>query len=158
MCLIIDNQTFQKDKTKAEAKELKDRQGSDADRDALKATFEEMLFEVRCLDNLPEKKMLRTLNKLAEEDHSKFDCFACCILSYGEPGVVFGSNGMPVKILSLTSALKKKNCPTLEGKPKVFFIHACPVVQAEPEDDHGEDVDTAATRITGGEYGVMLET
>ena len=57
-----------------------------------------MLFEVRCLDNLTDKKMLKSVKDIADEDHSKKDCFACCVLTYGEQGMLYGTNGAQVKV------------------------------------------------------------
>ena len=54
-------------------------------------------------------------------DHSEVDCFACAILSHGDEGVVYGTDGI-VKIDELVSPVKGANCPSLIGKPKLFFI------------------------------------
>ena len=59
-------------------------------------------------------------------DHSEVDCFACAILSHGDEGVVYGTDGI-VKIDELVSPVKGANCPSLIGKPKLFFIQVKPI-------------------------------
>ena len=61
---------------------------------------------------------------VATEDHSNADCFACAILSHGEMGEVYGINGK-MKIDNITRNFKADICPTLAGKPKLFFIQVC---------------------------------
>ena len=103
---------------------------------------------------MTDKKMLKTVQKMAEEDHSSYDCFICVILSYGEHNnAVFGTNGMPLKIRSLTSAFKKRHCPSLDGKPKLFFVEAC---QASYTDQGEEDQEHVVEVISGA--GVARNT
>jgi hypothetical protein len=58
------------------------------------------------------------------EDHSDVDCFACVILSHGDDGIVYGTNGT-IKLASLFAMFKGDQCPSLAGKPKLFFIQVC---------------------------------
>lgn len=58
---------------------------------------------------------------VAERDHSDADCFACVILSHGDEGVLYGTNGT-IKIDRLTYYFKGDVCASLRGKPKLFFI------------------------------------
>ena len=60
----------------------------------------------------------------ASEDHSDNDCFVCVILSHGEDGVLYATNGK-VKIDSIVRHFKGSECPSLAGKPKLFFIQVC---------------------------------
>ncbi|KAM8876462.1 caspase-7 isoform 2-T2 [Synchiropus picturatus] len=60
----------------------------------------------------------------SEEDHSNSSCFACILLSHGEEGMIYGTDGsMPIK--SMTSLFRGDKCKSLVGKPKLFFIQAC---------------------------------
>ena len=65
--------------------------------------------------------ILYFLYAVSKEDHSDADCFLCVILSHGEEGYVYGTTGK-VKISRLVEDFKGDNCPTLAGKPKLFFI------------------------------------
>ena len=58
---------------------------------------------------------------VAEDDHSDADCFVCVILSHGEEGVVYGTDGK-VPLDKLLGYFKGDICPSLAGKPKLFFI------------------------------------
>jgi len=60
---------------------------------------------------------------VSREDHSDADCFVCVVLSHGEDGVIYGTNGT-LKLHSLIEMFKGDHCPSLAGKPKIFFIQA----------------------------------
>ena len=55
-------------------------------------------------------------------DHSKHSCFVCCILSHGDEGVIYGTDGT-VEIREFTSYFGRNR--SLVGKPKLFFFQAC---------------------------------
>ncbi len=61
------------------------------------------------------------LFSVGKVDHRNSDCFACVILSHGEEGAVYGTDG-PVEIKELVEPFKGHKCPDLAGKPKLFFI------------------------------------
>ncbi|MEE6490093.1 hypothetical protein FKM82_015780 [Ascaphus truei] len=61
----------------------------------------------------------------SKQDHEKSDCFICCILSHGNKGVVYGTDGQSVAIRVLASGFSRLKCTSLAGKPKVFFIQGC---------------------------------
>ena len=58
----------------------------------------------------------------ANEDHFDDDCFVCAILSHGDEEHVCGADDAKVKIDELVRPFKKGNCPTLDGKPKIFIF------------------------------------
>lgn len=91
----------------------------------LQSTFETLGFIVERCDNQDNSEMMRKLMTVALEDHSNYDCFVCCILSHGERDCVYGSNGIAEKISSLMRNLQACSCPSLAGKPKLFFVQAC---------------------------------
>ena len=58
---------------------------------------------------------------VSQEDHSDSSCFACILLSHGEEGMIYGTDGaMPIK--TMTSMFRGDMCKSLVGKPKLFFI------------------------------------
>ncbi|NXS56067.1 CASP7 protein, partial [Brachypteracias leptosomus] len=65
-----------------------------------------------------------TIYSSAEENHSDAACFACILLSHGEEGLIYGTDG-PMAIKSLTALFRGDKCKSLIGKPKLFFIQAC---------------------------------
>jgi hypothetical protein len=58
---------------------------------------------------------------VAEEDHSDCDCFLLAVLSHGEMGFIY-SRDAPYKPESLWKPFTADKCPTLAGKPKLFFF------------------------------------
>lgn len=48
-----------------------------------------------------------------------------CILTHGEKGAVFGTDGKDVKLEKVIDGFKNTQVPSLVGKPKLFFIQAC---------------------------------
>lgn len=57
----------------------------------------------------------------ASQDHSDHDCFGCAILSYGREGMVYARDGQ-VSLDLLVLPFKGDRCPSLIGKPKLYFI------------------------------------
>ena len=65
----------------------------------------------------------------ADKDHSECDCFAMAVLSHGDEGQVFGTDG-DMQIKKLIEPLKR--CETLYGKPKLFFVQVCVCLHRAP--------------------------
>lgn len=57
----------------------------------------------------------------SKEDHSDSASFVCVLLSHGDEGVFFGTDGS-VDLKFLTSLFRGDRCKSLVGKPKLFFI------------------------------------
>ena len=68
--------------------------------------------------------MLQAVEEQASQDHTYFNCFVCIVLSHGDRDVIYGVDGKTISLDKLKDALVD-NCPTLVGKPKLFFIQAC---------------------------------
>lgn len=58
---------------------------------------------------------------VSKEDHSRRSSFICVLLSHGEEGIIFGTNG-PVTLKKLASFFRGDYCRSLTGKPKLFII------------------------------------
>ncbi len=69
--------------------------------------------------------MLKLLTDTAEKDFSKFDCFVCVILSHGSKDGIYGTDDEVIKVEAITKFFRRNECPSLEGKPKIFLIQAC---------------------------------
>ena len=48
-----------------------------------------------------------------------------CFAITGMFGGIYGVNGRFLEIKDLTSCFKAVQCPSLAGKPKLFFLQAC---------------------------------
>jgi len=57
-------------------------------------------------------------------DHKDCDCLAMVLLSHGDVGVIYGTDGF-MRFEDLVAPLKGSGCKSLAGKPKLFFIQAC---------------------------------
>ena len=92
----------------------------------LRETFDKLDFVVKYHENLTDTGMLHVLVDIAHNtDHKNFDCFVCCILTHGVLSHLYGTNGKLVPIKDLTSVFQANRCPSLAGKPKLFFLQAC---------------------------------
>eukprot|EP00095_Tigriopus_kingsejongensis_P001510 snap_masked-scaffold220_size252247-processed-gene-0.1 protein:Tk01510 transcript:snap_masked-scaffold220_size252247-processed-gene-0.1-mRNA-1 annotation:"casp1_spofr ame: full" len=103
---------------------LKERNGTYADGDNLKATLRRLGFEVRPFNDLPFKEIDRLLEECSIEDHTDADCLWISVLSHGEQGILY-ANDHAYKPDRLWSHFSADRCRTLAGKPKLFFIQAC---------------------------------
>ncbi|NXC28590.1 CASP8 protein, partial [Campylorhamphus procurvoides] len=126
VCLILNNHNFAKAREGVlEPKYLRDRNGTDVDAAALRSVFSKLHFRVEEYRDLTAEEIRKTVNLFRCEDHEDKDCFVCCILSHGKKGIIYGVDGQEVPIRELTTSFTVRNCHSLAGKPKVFFIQAC---------------------------------
>ncbi|XP_057193415.1 caspase-8-like isoform X2 [Triplophysa rosa] len=115
-CLIINNFEFS-------PTSLRNRTGTDKDRDDLTRVFRNMQFLVEVRNDLQGPDMLNVMKEFAEKDHSRMDVFVCCILSHGANSTVLGTDGQHILIRDHTLPYAESH--TLATKPKLFFIQAC---------------------------------
>ncbi|KAG9328057.1 hypothetical protein JZ751_016670 [Albula glossodonta] len=69
--------------------------------------------------------MLSLMEELSRRNHSGMDCLVVCVLSHGDRDLVYGVDENEVYLSQLTSHFSGDGCPSLVGKPKLFFIQAC---------------------------------
>ncbi|XP_078660614.1 caspase-7-like isoform X2 [Branchiostoma floridae x Branchiostoma belcheri] len=134
--VIINNKDFEKHTG------MNTRRGTDLDANNLYRIFSKFGFETKVFDNLPCRKILSVLQLAAREDHRDADCFACAILSHGEEGVIYGTDGC-MEVTEITKPFRGDRCPGLVGKPKLFFLQAC----RGNEFDHGVDMPDALPEV-----------
>ena len=96
--------------------------GTDVDRDALERLFKSLKFEVRIYNDITKYEIRRIAKEMATFNHSAYDAFIFSILTHGEEGLLYGTDGT-ISTRDLTSAFK--DATTLAGKPKMFFFQAC---------------------------------
>lgn len=89
----------------------------------LRKVFEWLHFEVVEEKDLSGSGMKELVQKYANMNHSAYDAVVVCVLSHGLEGIVMGVDGGHVSIKDLYKPFTR--CPTLIGKPKLFFIQAC---------------------------------
>ncbi|NXR13551.1 CASP9 protein, partial [Semnornis frantzii] len=125
-CLVLNNVTFSRDSN------LSTRAGSDLDCEKLEKLFRAFSFNVLTQRDLKTQEMVVELQKLAQQDHSALDCCVVVILSHGRqtshiqfPGAIYGTDGNLIPVEKIVNYFNGSNCPSLRGKPKLFFIQAC---------------------------------
>ena len=64
------------------------------------------------------------MEEVACHDHTDADCIFVAVLSHGEMGILYAQD-QPFKPDRLWCHFNAEKCPTLAGKPKLFFIQAC---------------------------------
>ncbi|NXB78290.1 CASP8 protein, partial [Donacobius atricapilla] len=138
-CLILNNYIFKNP--------CSNREGTLQDGEAVKRVFTWLQFETVEYMNLEGKKMYDTVKEYSKKDHRNMDCFICFIFSHGEKDKIKGVDDECVNIDDLVSCFTGTNCPSLAGKPKVFFIQACqgslghPSVRVESDSSGHLEVD-----------------
>lgn len=143
-CILFNHRYF-------DEKSLNERKGTEIDAHALRKCFTEYGFEVKTYDDLTVAELITMLkarefnsydleNELlsvvefnfnltfsslfilvSKEDHSDADCFACCVMTHGDQANLWARNDKYPTDLLFTH-FTADNCPTLAGKPKLFFI------------------------------------
>ncbi|ELU15346.1 hypothetical protein CAPTEDRAFT_139929 [Capitella teleta] len=116
--IIINNKRFHP-KT-----QMGERTGTDSDAANLYSRFKDLGFDVNIYTDLKAEDMLKVMIDAAKQDHSRSDCFGVAVLSHGDEGIVYGTDTI-IKLETLLGPFKGEKCPSLIGKPKLFFIQAC---------------------------------
>ncbi|XP_064353157.1 caspase-9 isoform X2 [Dromaius novaehollandiae] len=125
-CLILNNVNFSRDS------DLLTRAGSNIDCEKLEKRFKSLHFNVLTRQDLKAQEIVWELQKLARLDHSALDCCLVVILSHGcqtshiqFPGGIYGTDGKAIPVEKIVNYFNGSHCPSLRGKPKLFFIQAC---------------------------------
>ncbi|XP_044536929.1 caspase-3 [Gracilinanus agilis] len=142
LCIIINNKNFHPNTG------MSFRSGTDVDAASLRDTFRSLKYEVRNKNDLTCNEIVELLYSVSKEDHSQRSSFICVILSHGEEGVIFGTDGS-VELKRLTCFFRGDKCRSLTGKPKLFIIQACRGTELDcgVETDGSEDEDVACQKI-----------
>ncbi|KAL9966425.1 hypothetical protein ACROYT_G024494 [Oculina patagonica] len=140
ICLIINNVTFLGED---------ERCGGEIDEKKIANLFSNKLhFKVEIKRNLSGLNILKTAQEIAAKDHSNYTAFVFIIMSHGDKkDVIYGVDGRKARVEDLMSELMATNCPTLENKPKLFFVQACRgrasdprISRLAPADNTGGDI------------------
>ncbi|XP_074129648.1 caspase-3-like isoform X1 [Sminthopsis crassicaudata] len=142
LCVIINNKNFHPNTG------MSFRSGTDVDAAHLRDTFKSLKYEVRNKNDLTCKEIIELLYNVSKEDHSQRSSFVCVILSHGEEGIIFGTDGS-VELKRLTYFFKGDKCKSLIGKPKLFIIQACRGTELDCgiETDSATDEDVTCQKI-----------
>ncbi|XP_076733165.1 caspase-8 isoform X2 [Maylandia zebra] len=116
-CVVFNNEIF--------TGGLNNRKGTQEDADTLKEVFTRLGFQVKIHNNCTAEQMEKKINDLGKNNFKSDDGLVVFVLSHGEKGCVFGTDGGKVFLKELTDPFTSGRAPTLTGKPKLFFIQAC---------------------------------
>lgn len=90
-------------------------------------------------------------------DYTDHDCIFVVVLSHGNPGIIYARDVPYEPEFKLWGQFTGKKCPTLAGKPKLFFIQACRgegldggVMLTQAAQADGGPMLTEATQVDGG--------
>lgn len=133
-CVIINNKNFHK------STGMNQRNGTDVDATNALKVFGKLGYKVKVYNDQTVDQIKYILSKVAKDDHSRCASFVCVLLSHGDEGVFFGTDGA-IELKALTSLFRGDRSTTLVGKPKLFFIQACRGTDLDPgaEPDSGPD-------------------
>ncbi|XP_070683585.1 caspase-3a [Pempheris klunzingeri] len=133
-CIIINNKNFDR------RTGMNQRNGTDVDAANAMRVFTKLGYKVKVYNDQTVEQMKHVLTSVSKEDHSSYASFVCVLLSHGDEGVFFGTDGS-VELKYLTSLFRGDRCTSLVGKPKLFFIQACrgTDLDAGIEVDSGDD-------------------
>ncbi|XP_059488890.1 caspase-1-like [Neocloeon triangulifer] len=111
---------------KFDADRMPMRKGTDEDKERLIKAFKKHAFRVHFEDDLCISDIKYVINReIVKVDHSKSDCVAIAIMTHGSEGDKIYAKDSAYCLHDLVSMLTADKCPTLAGKPKLFFIQAC---------------------------------
>ena len=120
--IIIVNENFQSNPGNPSL-QLKKREGAQKDLYLFKTTFNNLGYIVECYTDITAHQMYGIIEKVATEDHTAHDSLVCCVSTHGDENVMYGSDSVGVKRSEFLEPLKQT--PSLNEKPKMFFIQAC---------------------------------
>lgn len=148
--LIINNEQFlEHDK----------REGTAIDERNLTHLFRYLDYKVEVHRNLDSGEMWSVMEEMGQRNHGEYDSFVCCILSHGSEGHVFGTDSVMVSLNDLTGMVDAQRCPSLVGKPKLFFLQACRGKMKEVSHRVGTDSDMPRQRpMVATDVGVRVGT
>lgn len=117
---IINNTIFEKDTG------LKFRKGSDVDCKNMTDLFRDLQFRVVTGENLTAEGIGKFLcEERNKVDWTKMECVVLILMSHGEGSCIFGKDGEPVQLKTLTNIFSNEQCKGLYGKPRLVFVQAC---------------------------------
>uniref|UniRef100_A0A182QBD6 CASPL1 n=1 Tax=Anopheles farauti TaxID=69004 RepID=A0A182QBD6_9DIPT len=101
---------------------LKDRKGTEVDKNSLVALFRELGYDLLVEENVTHHQLLQSVQQAVQRMQPTHCSLVVCLLSHGQEGKVFGSNSIPVEVKAIQQLMASER---LTGKPKVLIVQAC---------------------------------
>ncbi|CAG9854769.1 unnamed protein product [Phyllotreta striolata] len=107
------------------------RNGTEKDRDCLVQVLRELGYEVYVHNDRTYEQIMKILDQASKMDHTDHESLLIAIMSHGEEGLLYAKDThYPTN--RLWRKFSPLHCPTLAGKPKLFFIQACRGSETDP--------------------------
>ncbi|XP_007668397.1 caspase-2 isoform X1 [Ornithorhynchus anatinus] len=120
LALVLSNMRFNGEK------DLEFRSGGDVDHNALITLFKHLDYSVEFLRDQTAQEMQEKLHNFAQSPRHRFtDSCVVALLSHGVEGGIYGVDGKLLQLQEVFRLFDNANCPSLQNKPKMFFIQAC---------------------------------
>ncbi|KAF5306122.1 hypothetical protein FQR65_LT07398 [Abscondita terminalis] len=100
------------------------RQGTNIDRSNMVVRLSKLGFIVKPFQDLTHRQILKEVAAAARKDYFDCDCFVMVVLTHGDAGQILYAQDRSYKFEDLWSPFCSEKCPSLSGKPKLFFIQA----------------------------------
>ncbi|XP_011196296.2 caspase, partial [Zeugodacus cucurbitae] len=110
---------------------LEPRTGTNVDCENLTQVLKKLDFDVNVFKDCRLNELKQQLVSASQKDHSENDCILVAILSHGEHGYIYAKD-VQYKLDAIWSYFTPQKCPSLAGKPKLFFIQACQGDECDP--------------------------
>lgn len=102
-------------------KKLRPRPGTENDCKKIEKCLIDLDFHTIVRNDLHYNELKDQLELISELDHTDNDCLIVVVMSHGEKGVLHAKDKkFPVE--ELWEPFLGENCPSLVGKPKLFFV------------------------------------
>ncbi|XP_075216979.1 uncharacterized protein LOC142322137 isoform X2 [Lycorma delicatula] len=108
-----------------EFRDMPQRKGSSVDVKRLTTALEGLGFTVETYNDLEIEKLKTVIAELSTEDHSDADCLIVTVLTHGLSTGCLMAKDYAYPTEHLWTPFSADKCPSLAGKPKIFFIQAC---------------------------------
>ncbi|XP_004714052.1 caspase-2 [Echinops telfairi] len=107
-------------------KDLEFRSGGDVDQATLASLFKLLGYSVHVLQNQTAQEMEKQLQDFAQRpEHRLTDSCVVALLSHGVEGAIYGVDGKLLELQEVFRLFDNASCPSLQNKPKMFFVQAC---------------------------------
>ncbi|XP_011196246.2 caspase-like [Zeugodacus cucurbitae] len=124
LALIFNHETF-------DVRTIEPRTGTNVDCENLTKVLKKLDFDVNVFNDCRLNELKQQLVRASQMDHSENDCILVVILSHGEHGYIYAKD-VQYKLDAIWSYFTPQKCPSLAGKPKLFFIQACQGDECDP--------------------------
>ncbi|XP_003475318.1 caspase-2 isoform X1 [Cavia porcellus] len=129
-------------------KDLELRSGGEVDYSTLVTLFKLLGYDIHVLHDQTAQEMQEKLQSFAQlPAHRATDSCVVVLLSHGVEGSVYGVDGKLLQLQEVFRLFDNANCPSLQNKPKMFFIQAC----------RGDETDRGVDQLDGKDHATSPE-